>query len=168
MLNTAPLQDAFCALLDAATTMADADGSGPAPPNGEWNADQILGHVCLVSAATIAVLAGVAAGANTTYDNRIALDAWTIEQSIAHAGGNAGLRDPISAQAAALCALAKRCGAQRRRTRHPGTRPALSNDTLLVDQPVPAARHRYGTGGGGTARPHETARPKDVHGTRRW
>ncbi|MET8963012.1 hypothetical protein ABZX69_26695 [Streptomyces sp. NPDC004074] len=152
MLDTAPLQDAYRALLDAAATVAvadadaaatvadadaDADGPGPAAPNGEWNADQILAHVCLVGAATLAVLAGVAAGANTTYDNRIALDAWTIEQSIAHAGGSAGLRDRISAQAAALCALAG--GAALSDAELATLVPArlLSNGTLLVDQPVP-------------------------------
>ncbi|MET8638168.1 hypothetical protein [Streptomyces sp. NPDC004680] len=141
MLDTAPLQDAYRALLDAAATVADADadadGPGPAAPNGEWDANQILAHVCLVGAATLAVLAGVAAGANTTYDNRIALDAWTIEQSIAHAGGSAGLRDRISAQAAALCALAG--GAALSDAELATLVPArlLSNGTLLVDQPVP-------------------------------
>ena len=137
MLDTAPLQDAYRALLDAAATVANADGPSPAPPDGEWNADQILAHVSLVSAATIAAVAGITAGANTTYDNRIALDAWTIEQTIAHAGGNAGLRDRIRSQAAALCALAR--GAALSDPELGTLVPArlLSNDTLLVDQPMP-------------------------------
>ncbi|MFC8677997.1 hypothetical protein ACFUEN_35550 [Streptomyces griseorubiginosus] len=136
MLDTAPLQDAYRALLDAAATVASADDPSPAPPDGEWNADQILAHVSLVSAATIAAVAHIAAGANTTYDNRIALHAWTIEQTIAHAGGNAGLRDRISGQAAALCALA---GAALSDVELNTLAPArlLSNDTLLVDQPMP-------------------------------
>jgi hypothetical protein len=137
MLDTGSLQDAYRALLDAAVTVAGADDRGPAPPDGEWNADEILAHVSLVSAATIAALAGIAAGANTTYDNRIALDTWTIEQTIAHVGGNAGLRDRISGQAAALCALA---GGAALSDAELGTLvPArlLSNDTLLVDQPMP-------------------------------
>ncbi|MEV5954569.1 hypothetical protein AB0M11_12465 [Streptomyces sp. NPDC051987] len=136
MLDTAPLQDAYRALLDAAITVANADGPSPVPPDGEWNADQILAHVSLVSAATIAAVAGIAAGANTTYDNRIALDAWTIEQTIAHAGGTPGLRDRISGQAAALCTLA---GGTALTDAELGTLvPArlLSNDTLLVDQPM--------------------------------
>jgi hypothetical protein len=138
MLDTAPLQDAYRALLDAAATVADADADdpGPAPPDGEWNADQILAHVSLIGAATIAAVAGIAAGTNTTYDNRIALDAWTIEQTITHAGGNAGLRDRISGQAAALCALAG--GAALSDAELSTLAPArlLSNDTLLVDQPM--------------------------------
>ncbi|MFJ8361898.1 hypothetical protein [Streptomyces sp. NPDC093984] len=136
MLDTGPLQGAYRALLDAAATVASADDPSPAPPDGEWNADQILAHVSLVSAATIAAVAGIAAGAITTYDNRIALDAWTIEQSIAHAGGNAGLRDRISGQAAALCALAG--GAALSDAELSTLAPArlLSNDTLLVDQPI--------------------------------
>jgi hypothetical protein len=136
MLDTAPLQDAYRALLDAAATVADADDPGPAPPDGEWNADQILAHVSLIGAATIAAVASIAAGTNTTYDNRIALDAWTIEQTITHAGGNAGLRDRISGQAAALCALAG--GAVLSDAELSTLAPArlLSNDTLLVDQPM--------------------------------
>ncbi|WP_405560969.1 hypothetical protein OHV08_47560 [Streptomyces canus] len=132
MLDTAPLQDAYRALLDAAATVADAEDPNPAPPDGEWNADQILAHVSLISAA----VAGVAAGANTTYDNRIALDAWTIEQTIAHAGGNAGLRDRISGQAAALCALAGGTALSDAELSTPAPARLLSNDTLLVDQPM--------------------------------
>lgn len=137
MLDTAPLQDAYRALLDAATTVANADDPSPTSPDGEWNADQILAHVSLVSAATIAAVAGIAAGAHTTYDNRIALDTWTIELTIAHAGGNTGLRDRISGQAAALCALAG--GASLSDAELSTLAPArlLSNDTLLVDQPMP-------------------------------
>ncbi|MFI8073708.1 hypothetical protein ACIF85_33645 [Streptomyces sp. NPDC086033] len=136
MLDTAPLQDAYRTLLDAAATVANADDPNPAPPEGEWNADQILAHVSLISAATIASVAGVAAGANTTYDNRIALDAWTIERTIAHAGGNAGLRDRINDQATALCALAG--GAALSDAELSTVAPALllSNDALLVDQPM--------------------------------
>ncbi|MCQ4211697.1 hypothetical protein, partial [Streptomyces longispororuber] len=123
--------------LDAAATVAEAADTAPAPPDGGWHADQILAHVSLVSAAAIAAVAGVVAGAHTTYDNRIALDAWTIEQIIAHAGGNPGLRDRISAQAAALGALAG--GAALSDTELGTLVPTrlLSNDTLLVDQPVP-------------------------------
>ncbi|MFF7357198.1 MULTISPECIES: hypothetical protein [Streptomyces] len=137
MLHAAQLQDAYRALLDAATTVAGADDPSPAPPDGEWNADQILAHVSLVSAATIAAVAGISAGTNTTYDNRIALDAWTIRQTIEHAGGNAGLQDRISGQAAALCALAG--GAALSDAELGTVVPArlLSNDTLLVDQPMP-------------------------------
>ncbi|MCX4853391.1 hypothetical protein [Streptomyces canus] len=134
MLDTVPLEDAYRALLDAAATVAKADD--PAPPDGEWNADQILAHVSLISATTIATVAGIAAGANTTYDNRIALDAWTIEQAIAHAGGNVGLRDRIGGQAAALCALAGGAALSDAELSTPALARLLSNDTLLVDQPM--------------------------------
>ncbi|MFI6441773.1 hypothetical protein [Streptomyces sp. NPDC050759] len=137
MLDTASLQDAYRALLEAAATVADADDPNPAPPEGEWNVEQILAHVSLISATTIATVAGIAAGANTTYDNRIALDAWTIEQTIAHAGGSAGLRDRISGQAAALCALAGGAALSDAELSHSVPARLLSHDTLLVDQPMP-------------------------------
>jgi hypothetical protein len=137
MPDTAPLQDAYRALLDAAATVAGAEDPLPVPPDGEWDADQILAHVCLVGAATIAAVAGVAAGTNTTYDNRIALDTWTIGRTVAHAGGNAGLRDRVSGQAAALCALT--AGAALSDAELSTLVPVrlLSHDALLVDQPMP-------------------------------
>ena len=105
MMDTTPLRDDYRTLLDAAATVADSGETCPVPPAGEWSADQILAHVALVNAATIAAASAVASGANTTYDNRIALDTWTIERVIALAGGNAGLRDRIRVQGHALCAL---------------------------------------------------------------
>ncbi|MFF7753450.1 hypothetical protein ACFZCP_30425 [Streptomyces sp. NPDC007971] len=136
MMDTAPLRDAYRALLDAAATVDGSGGTSPAPPAGEWNADQILAHVTLVNAATISAVSAVAAGARTTYDNRIALDTWTIERVIALAGGNAGLRERIRIQADALCALG---GPMLSEAELETLVPSLllSNDTLLVDQPLP-------------------------------
>src|SRR5215813_5323939 len=136
LMDTMPLRDAYRALLDAAATVAGSGGPSPVPPAGEWNADQILAHVAIVSAATIAAVAAVASGANTTYDNRIAADTWTIERLIALAGGNAGLRDRISLQADALCTLGGPMLSEAELNTLVPTR-LLSNDTVLVDQPVP-------------------------------
>jgi hypothetical protein len=135
MMDSTPLQDAYRTLLDAAATVADA-GTSPVPAAGEWNADQILAHVTLVNAATITAVSLVASGANATYDNRLALDTWTIERVIGRAGGNAGLRERIRLQAEALCAL----GGPMLSEAELGTPVPtllLSGDTLLVDQPVP-------------------------------
>ena len=123
-MDTTPLRDAYRALLDAADTVGD---SSAAPAAGEWNAAQVLAHVSLVSAATIATAARVAAGANTTYDNRLAQDAWTINRVVALAGGTAGLRERIRLQGDALCAFGG---------------PALSEAEL--DTPVPALLLSHG------------------------
>ncbi|MEB3371757.1 hypothetical protein [Saccharopolyspora mangrovi] len=135
MLDTTPLRNAYRALLDAAATVADADDTNPAPP-GEWNADQILAHVTLVNAATITAVSTVASGTVTTYDNRTALDTWTIDHVIKLADGNTGLRARIRHQADALCALA---GPMLSQTELDTPIPALllSHDTVLVDQPMP-------------------------------
>ncbi|HTF49795.1 MAG TPA: hypothetical protein VK735_20325 [Pseudonocardia sp.] len=136
MMDTAPLRDAYLALLNAAATVADAGDTTPTPPAGEWNADQILAHVALVNAATIAAVSAVSAGAHTTYDNRISQDTWTIQHVITLAGGNAGLRDRIRVQGDALCALG---GPTLSEAELDTPVPArlLSNDALLLDQPVP-------------------------------
>ncbi|MPZ28174.1 MAG: hypothetical protein GEV12_17640 [Micromonosporaceae bacterium] len=136
MTDTTPLRDAYRALLDAAATVADSGDPSPVPPPGEWNADQILAHVSIVNAITIAAACAVASGANTTYDNRIAHDTWTIERIIARAGGNLGLRDRIRVQADALCALGGQALSEAELDVLVPTL-LLSNDTLQVDQQVP-------------------------------
>ncbi|MEU7747108.1 hypothetical protein [Nonomuraea sp. NPDC049158] len=135
-MDTIPLRDAYGALLDAAATVADSGDPSPVPPAGEWNADQILAHVSIINAATIAAVSAIASGTHTTYDNRLALDAWTIERLITLAGGNAGLRDRIRRQADALCTLGGPALSDAELDTPVPTR-LLSKDTLMVDQPMP-------------------------------
>jgi hypothetical protein len=136
MLDTAPLRDAYRALLDAAAAVGDSDQPSPVPPAGEWNADQILAHVAIVTAATIATASCVASGANATYDNRIALDTWSIERLIARSGGHAGLRDRIRRHGDCLCALG---GPALSEAELNTLVPTLlvSDGTVLVDQLMP-------------------------------
>lgn len=134
-MDTAPLRDAYGVLLDAAATVAGSGDPGPKPPAGEWNADQILAHVSLVTSGTIAAAAAVASGKNTFYDNRTTADPWTIERVIARAGGNAGLRDRICRQGDALCALGGPALSEAELDTLVPTL-LLSNGSLLVDQPV--------------------------------
>ncbi|MDV9186666.1 hypothetical protein R6L23_00125 [Streptomyces sp. SR27] len=134
-MDTAQLRDAYRTLLDAAVTVAESPVPVEPPP-GEWDADQILAHVSLVTATTLAAVSAITAGANTTYDNRVALDTWTIDRVIRLAGGGAGLRERVHVQADALCALA---GATLSKTELDTRVPTLllSHDTALVDQLVP-------------------------------
>jgi hypothetical protein len=131
-----PLRYAYRALLDAASTVAGSGDTSPVPPAGEWNADQILAHIALINAATITAVSSVASGAITTYDNRIALDTWTIERVIALAGGNAGLRERIRLQGEALCVLGGPLLSEAELDTLVPTL-LLSKDTVLVDQPLP-------------------------------
>jgi predicted TIM-barrel enzyme len=106
MLDIASLRDAYRELLDAAAVVGD---SSAAPPAGEWNADQILAHVAIVTAVTIGAASAVASGASATYDNRMALDSWTIDRLVARAGGNSGLRDRVRSQGDSLTPWCPRC-----------------------------------------------------------
>jgi hypothetical protein len=105
-MDTTKLHDSYRTFLDAAVSIADAGERTLVPPPGEWNADQILAHISLINSATIAAVASAGTGAVTTYENRLASDPWTLERVIALAGGSAGLRERISSQGEALCALA--------------------------------------------------------------
>jgi hypothetical protein len=135
-MDITSLRDAYRALLDAAATVAGSGDTGPVPPAGARNADPILAHGAIVNAVTIAAVSAIASGANTTYDNRMALDTWTIERLIALAGGTAGLRDRIRRQGDALCALS---GPMLSDAELDTPVPArlISKDTVLLDQPVP-------------------------------
>lgn len=80
--------------------------------------------------------ARIAAGVHTTYDNRIALDAWTIDRTITLAGGKAGLHERLRVQGEALCELARATLSDEELDTQVPSR-LLSNDVLLVDQGVP-------------------------------
>ncbi|MEU8276588.1 hypothetical protein ACFYOK_20055 [Microbispora bryophytorum] len=125
-MDTNPLQQAYDALLAADPRAV--------PPPGEWNTEQILAHVSLVSAATISTVAAVASGAISTYDNRQSQDPWTLDRVITLAGGEAALRERIRAQGEALCALAAVLSEAELATKVPAL--LLSNGTCLVDQPL--------------------------------
>jgi hypothetical protein len=135
-MDLTQLQLAHRELLKAAAAVAAADDPSPAPPPGEWRADQILAHVVLVEAATIAAVSAVVSRAVTTYDNRISHDPWTLDRVISLAGGNAVLRERIRCQGDALAAL---CGPTLSEVELDTPVPALliSHDQVLVEQPVP-------------------------------
>jgi hypothetical protein len=130
-VDTAPLRDAYRALLDAADTVADG---ACAPPAGEWDADRVLAHVSLIGAATIAAASSVAAGACPTYDNRIAQDTAALDRTIALAG--AGLRERIRLQGEALCAIGGPALSDAELDTPVPTR-LVSHGEVLVDQPLP-------------------------------
>ena len=121
------MKDAYRRLLAA----ADVRGE---PRSGEWNADQILAHVSIVTATTIATASAVAAGAPATYDNRHAQDAWTLDRVSTRAGGRAGLRERIRRQGDALDAVSTALSAAELDTQVPAL--LLSNGEVLVDRPL--------------------------------
>jgi hypothetical protein len=82
------------------------------------------------------LLDAVASGTSATYDNRMALDSWTIDRLVARAGGSAGLRDRIRSQGDSLCAFG---GPALSKAELDTLVPTLllSNDTVLVDELMP-------------------------------
>jgi len=133
-MDTEPLGAAYRTLLDAAATVAPAGAPGPVPPAGEWDAEQILAHVSVLTSITLVTVSTVASGANSTYDNRRALDGWTLDTVITRTGGGAGLRDRVRRQGDALCAAGSVLGDVELATAVPTF--LLSNDTVLVDRPM--------------------------------
>ena len=102
-----------------------------AAPAGEWNTEPILAYVSLVTAVILASVAAITSGGHATYDNRIALQGWTVDRTAARVGGVAGLRRRIQGQAHTLCTLAAlACPAE---LATPVPTLLLSGETALVD-----------------------------------
>lgn len=120
-MDTTALRKSFDTFLEAAATAAGREESLRAPADGEWDAERILAHVAIVSAAALSAASTLAAGTHPVYDNRLAQDRWTAGRIAERAGGPAGLVGRIAGLAAALCAL---------------DGPALSDAEL--DTPIPA------------------------------
>ncbi len=135
-MDITTLRLAYEDLLEAADeVLGPADQAALAPPAGEWDALQVLGHVALVDAATIAVVSTVAAGMHATYDNRVTLDAWSIERVVRLTGDRAGLRERIRTQGEVLGMLAEGLSETELDTLVPAR--LVSGDEVLVDEPVP-------------------------------
>lgn len=129
-METESLRDAYRDLLAA------SHPAGDSPAEGEWGTEEVLAHVALVGAMTIAAVAGIAAGARVSYDNRIAADTWTIGRTAAAAGGLVGLRKRVGQQCDALCAVVQSLATTELATPVPTL--LLSNGVVLVDGPLTA------------------------------
>lgn len=106
-MDTTQLRDAYDALLEASITVLGPDDTSPAPPPGEWDATQILAHIASVDAGVLATAYSVISGAEATYDNRVSLDAATLDRVTAITQDSDGLRDRIHRQGTALCAVSE-------------------------------------------------------------
>ncbi|WP_433566336.1 hypothetical protein ACQP1O_14610 [Nocardia sp. CA-151230] len=135
MFDATALREVYDTLLEAAAAVADSGPPLPPPP-GEWNAERILAHVSLVTAATMAAASAVAAGEHATYDNRLALDTWTIDRVVDLAGGFPGLRERLCRQAEMLCGFGGPALSDAELDSPVPTR-LLSAGALLLDQAMP-------------------------------
>jgi hypothetical protein len=131
-MDTTALRSAYDRLLDTAA-IPDLGDAG----DGGWNADQILAHLLSVDAAIAAVALGVVSGSRPTFDNRISLDAWNLDRIIAEHSGRAELIDHVRRQATVLCDIADLLNDEATSVLVPSL--ILSNDALVLDQPIPLA-----------------------------
>ncbi|MFD3926294.1 hypothetical protein [Streptomyces sp. NPDC058614] len=131
-MDSSALRSAYDTLLDAAALPDLGDAH-----DGGWNADQILAHLLSVDAATAAVALGVVAGARPTFDNRVSLDTWNLDRIIAEHADRAALMAHVRSQAAVLCDIADQLNEEAASVLVPSL--LLSNDTLVLDQPIPLA-----------------------------
>src|SRR4051795_12028629 len=136
-MDTTALRGGYDRLLDVAAVpdLGEAEDGG-------WNADQILAHLLSVDAAIAAVALGVVSGSRPTFDNRICLDARNLDRIIAGHSGRADLIDHVGSQAGVLCDIADRLDGEAASVLVPAL--ILSDDVIVLDQPVPLARPIHG------------------------
>ena len=131
-MDTTALRGAYDRLLDVAAT-PDLGEAG----DGGWDADHIFAHLLSVDAATAAVSLGVVSGSRPTFDNRISLDNWNLDRIIAEHSSRVALVGHVRSQAAVLCDIADQLNEKVASVLVPSL--LLSNDVVVVDQPVPLA-----------------------------
>ena len=131
-MDTTALRSAYEKLFTAAAS-TDLGEAG----DGGWNADQILAHVLSVDAAIAAVALGVVSGSRPSFDNRISLDAWNLDRIVADHSGRADLIGHVRRQATILCDIADHLSGHASSVLIPAI--LLSNDALVLDQPIPLA-----------------------------
>ncbi|MFE5655745.1 hypothetical protein ACFQ9H_06150 [Streptomyces sp. NPDC056517] len=131
-MDTTALRGAYDRLLDAAAI----PGLGEADDGG-WDADRILAHLLSVDASIAAVAMGVVAGSRPTFDNRVSLDRWNLDRIIAEHTGRADLIDHVRSQVTVLCDIADQLNEEAASVLVPSL--LLSNDALVLDQPIPLA-----------------------------
>ncbi|MFE4309078.1 hypothetical protein ACFRR6_23870 [Streptomyces sp. NPDC056891] len=131
-MDTTALRGAYDRLLDAAAI----PGLGEADDGG-WNADRILAHLLSVDASIAAVAMGVVAGSRPTFDNRVSLDRWNLDRIIAEHTGRTDLIDHVRSQVTVLCDIADQLNEEAASVLVPSL--LLSNDALVLDQPIPLA-----------------------------
>ena len=96
-----------------------------------------MAHLLSVDAAIAAVALGVVSGSRPSFDNRISLDAWNLDRIIADHSGRSDLIDQVRSQATILCDIADQLSDQASSVLIPAL--LLSNDALVLDQPIPLA-----------------------------
>lgn len=131
-METTALRAAYERPLEAAAIPDLGDAA-----DGGWNADQVLAHLLSVDAGIAAVALGVVSGARPTFDNRIALDTWNLDRIIAEHSGRTELIEHVRRQASVLCDIADLLTEEDASVLVPAL--LLSNDALVLDQPVPLA-----------------------------
>src|SRR4029453_14857933 len=109
--------------------------TSPVAPPGEWDATQILAHIASVDAGVLATVYTVASGAEAMYDNRVSLEAPTLDRMTAITANSGGVGERIRRQGAALCAAGEMLSEAELDT--PVSTLFESAGVVQFDQPIP-------------------------------
>jgi hypothetical protein len=131
-MDTTALRVAYDKLLEVAAIPDLGDAA-----DGGWDADHVLAHLISVDAAIAATVLAVVSGSRPTYDNRTSLDRANLARIIAEHSTRTDLIEHIRSQGAVLCDIADQLSDQAAAVLVPAI--LVSNDVVVVDQPVPLA-----------------------------
>jgi hypothetical protein len=131
-MDTTTLRAAYDRLLEVAATPDLGEAA-----DGGWDADHVLAHLISVDAGIASTVLAVVSGSRPTYDNRTSLDRANLARIIGEHSGRTGLIRQVRSQGVVLCDIADQLTDQAAAVLVPAI--VLSNDVVVVDQPVPLA-----------------------------
>jgi hypothetical protein len=131
-MDTTALRAAYDRLLEAAAAPDLGDAAG-----GGWDADHVLAHLISVDAGIASTVLAVVSGSRPTYDNRTSVDRSNLARIIAEHPGRTGLIGHVRRQGTVLCDIADQLTDEAAAVLVPAI--VVSNDVVVVDQPVPLA-----------------------------
>jgi hypothetical protein len=131
-MDTTALRAAYDSLLEVAAARNLGDAA-----DGGWNADHLLAHLISVDAGIASTALAVVSGSRPAYDNRTSLDSSNLARIIAEHSGRTGLIGHVRSQGTVLCDIAGQLTDGAAAVLVPTI--LVSNDVVVLDQPVPLA-----------------------------
>ena len=131
-MNTDTLKIHYDELIDYAASTAFAR-----PPDGEWDAEQVVAHLSANDDLLLGVTLDVLERRNTSYDNADAIDTQKLNALVAECGGMTGLVDRLRLTSTRVVEAAQQLDDERAGTMLQVR--IVDGTDVRVDQPLPIA-----------------------------
>ena len=108
-----------------------------APPDGEWDAEQVVAHLTTNDDLLLEVTLAVLAGRDASYDNAAAIDTSKLDALVDECGGMSGLVERLRSTSTRIVDAVQRLDDDSSARLLPVR--IVDGTTVVVDQPLPIA-----------------------------